>query len=127
MKSRCTRWVACRMPRSPKFVSFCISSVSNTAPARTRRHGKFHRRLLGVLPRPLADDLVDFDTVFDARIPRLISLVVDQVLAPDKLQEARPMFGVHAAAGDVDVVVEPAAFCEDRDGRVSCCRQRSVI
>ena len=75
----------------------------------------------------MADDLVDFDAVFEARIPRLISLVVDQVLAPDTLQEARPMFGVHAAAGDVDVVVELAAFCKDRDRRVSCCRQRSVI
>ena len=47
---------------------------------------ELHCLLLSVLPRPLADDLVDLDLVLDARIHRRITLVTDQIFAPDQLQ-----------------------------------------
>ena len=69
-----------------------------------------HRLVLGALPGPGGDDLVNFRLVLQAGVRRVIARIADQILAPDQLQEARPMLRIGAAGQQVDVIVGAAGL-----------------
>src|SRR5271163_2837264 len=67
-----------------------------------------HRLVLRALAGPGGDDLVDLSLAFDAGVGGIVPRVADQILAPQQLQQARPMLGVGTAGQQVDVVVGTA-------------------
>src|SRR5579864_5193142 len=69
-----------------------------------------HRLALVVLHGPFADDRVEFLLVGDAVVARGEARILDQFLAPDQFHQARPVFGVGPAGGQVDIVVGAAAL-----------------
>jgi len=86
LQSPCLEWwIVCKMPRL-KVGIVGISPVSRTAPAgNADAADELHRLLLGVLSRPLTDDLFNLSAAFDARIHRRTAFVADQILATDQL------------------------------------------
>jgi hypothetical protein len=56
---------------------------------------------------------------FYAGVGGVVTCVSDQILAPDQLQQARPMLGIGAAGQQVDVIVWAAGLVRvDAAGRV---------
>src|ERR1700738_2758950 len=78
-----------------------------------------HRLVLRALAGPGRDDLVDLGLAFHAGIGSLVARIADEVLAPDKFQQARPMLGIGTAGRQVNVIVGAAGLAwVDATGRV---------
>src|SRR5215831_13501488 len=79
-----------------------------------------HRRVLVVLARPRRHDGVHLLFALGAVSRCCITLVADQILTADDLQETLPVLGIGAAGVDIDIVVGPAALAlEDATRRIA--------
>lgn len=92
--------------------------MSSTAPAGNRTQLR-HRLLFDALLGPAGDDRIDLGFALHAGVGCSVALVVDQILAADQLQKARPMLRIGAACRQVDVIVGAAGLTRiDAAGRV---------
>ena len=79
------------MPRrSNALIVLQLHRIEHRARRNARVADPPHRLMLGVLPGPGGDDLIDLGLARDAIGRREVALVADQILAPDQFQQAGP-------------------------------------